>query len=141
MSVAAVLAPVFVQIALTFALLVWMGRARVGTVRRREVRVADVVLGQPNFPPRVTQIGNSFHNQLQLPPLFYALTALAMLTKQADLLFVVMAWIFVLTRLAHAYVHTGSNDIGVRFNLFSAGVLVLGLMWAVFAARILFASL
>ena len=136
MSIPAVLAPVFVQIALTFLLLFWMARARVGAVMRRDVKVAEVVLGQPGWPPRITQIGNSFHNQLQLPVLFYVLVGLAIAVKKDDLLFVVMEWLFVLLRIAHAYVHTGTNNLRHRFNIFAAGVCVLAAMWVIFAARI-----
>ena len=42
------------------------------------------------------QVGYSFQNQFELPVLFYVLTILAIITKHADILFVVMAWIFVL---------------------------------------------
>ena len=136
MSIAAVLAPVFVQIALTFALLIWMARARTGAVMRREVRVSDIVLGQPAWPARITQIGNCYHNQLQLPVLFYVLAGFAIVTKKDDLLFVVTAWLFVLLRIAHAYVHTGSNNLRRRFNIFAGGLLVLAVMWAWFAVRI-----
>ena len=53
------------------------------------------------------------------------------------LLFVVMAWIFVLSRLAHAYIHTTSNHVPTRFRAFAVGMLVLLLMWIIFAVRIL----
>ena len=46
-----------------------------------------------------------------------------------------MAWIFVLARLAHAYIHTTSNHVPTRFNVFAVGVLVLLLMWIIFAVR------
>jgi hypothetical protein len=39
MSVLAILAPVFVLIALTFILLVWTGRERAAAVRRGDVRI------------------------------------------------------------------------------------------------------
>ena len=59
----------------------------------------------------IQQVGNSLTNQFELPVLFYVLTILAIITKHADFLFVVMAWIFVLTRLAHAYIHVTSNNV------------------------------
>ena len=62
------------------------------------------------------------------------LVILAWITKQADLLFVVMAWIFVLLRLAHAYVHTTSNHVPTRFKVFAVGMLVLLVMWIIFAS-------
>ena len=67
------------------------------------------------------------------------LVILAWITKHADLIFVVMAWIFVLLRIGHAYIHTTSNHVPTRFRIFAAGVLVLLLMWIIFAVRILLA--
>jgi hypothetical protein len=137
MSIQAVLLPLFVQVALTFVLLFWTGRARVGAVRRGEVLPGDVALRQPNWGKRETQIANAYHNQLELPLLFYVLTILAWLTKQADLLFVLLAWVFVALRLLHAVVHVTSNHLGRRFTAFAASVVVLLVMWVIYVVRIL----
>lgn len=139
MSVAAVLAPLFVQVALTFVLLFTMGTLRVRALTRQEVRVGDVALGQPNWPERPTQVANAFHNQFQLPLLFYVLVALALVTRQSDLPFVILSWAFVLSRLAHAAIHTGSNRIAHRFYAFLAGAVLLLVMWILFALRLLLA--
>src|SRR5215467_12854633 len=128
MTVQAILAPLFVLVALTFALLVWMGAARFAAVRRREVDVRDIALGQLNWPPRVQQISNCYHNQFQLPVLFYVLTILAYDLKKADYAFVIMAWVFVISRIVHAYVHVTSNRVPRRFLAFAVGALVLLLM-------------
>ena len=137
MSHAAVLLPVFVQVALTFALLFWMGSVRRQAISRGETEIGDIALGQPGWPQRPTQIARAFHNQLETPQLFYVLVALAMVTQKADLLFVVMAWAFALARLAHAYVHVTSNDVYLRFKAYGAGLFVLMGMWAIFAIRIM----
>ncbi|TMJ02188.1 MAG: MAPEG family protein [Alphaproteobacteria bacterium] len=139
MTIQMVLLPVFVQVALTFGLLFWMASARTGSVRRGETKIRDIALGQTAWPDRPQQISNSYDSQFQLPLLFYVLVILAWITKHADLLFVVMAWMFVLLRLAHAYVHTTSNHVPTRFRIFAAGVFVLLLMWIIFAVRILLA--
>jgi len=54
----------------------------------------------------------AYHNQLELPVLFYVLTILVIITRHADFLFVVLAWVFVLLRVAHAAVHVTSNHLG-----------------------------
>lgn len=139
MSYATILLPVFVLIFLTFGLMIWMGFARGGALKRGEARIPDIALGQANWPPRAQQISNSFTSQFQLPILFYVLTVLAMVTRQADYLFVVMAWLFVLARFLHVYIHTTSNYVRHRFNAFLVGALILLAMWIIFAARILLA--
>lgn len=137
MPIQFILAPLFVQVALTFVLLFWMAFSRMGALKQRQAKIADIALGQPNWPVRCQQISNCYNNQFQLPMLFYVLTILAIMTRHADFLFVVMAWLFVLTRIAHAYVHTGTNFVRHRFNAFAAGVLILLIMWVIFAVRIL----
>ena len=137
MPIQFVLLPLFVQVILTFCLFGWMAFHRVTSIRSGAVHPRDIALRQPNWPPRVLQIANAAHNQLELPTLFYVLTILAIITRHADFLFVVMAWIFVLSRLAHAYVHVTSNRVNIRGPVFGIGLLVLMLMWLSFIVRIL----
>ena len=141
MTIPAILAPVFVQVALTFALLIWTGRVRFAAVRAGEVQVGNIALGQRAWPTRVQQVSNALQNQFELPVLFYVLVALALFTRKANLLFVVMAWMFVLSQLAHAYVYATSNIVMLRFQIFLVGAMVLMLMWAIFAGRSLFGAL
>jgi hypothetical protein len=135
----AALGAVFVQVALTFVLLFWMASLRTGSIKRGEVKIRDIALGEPAWTARGTQIGNCYHNQFQLPVLFYAVVAFAMITRKADLIFVVLAWLFVLTRLAHGYIHTSSNYVPTRARVFFLGALILIVMWVYFAARVLLA--
>jgi hypothetical protein len=137
MSIATVLAPVFVLALWTFAVLFWMARVRGGALKARQVKIADVALGQSNWPPKAQQVSNNYNSQFQVPVLFYVLVALAIITHHADFLFVVMSWLFVVTRLVHSYIHVTSNDVRNRFNAFAVGVLILLIMWIIFAVRIM----
>ncbi len=134
----AALGAVFVQVALTFGLLVWMASVRTGSIKRGEVKIRDIALGQPAWTAHGTQIGNCYHNQFQLPVLFYAAVAFAMIVHKADLIFVVLAWLFVLMRLLHAYVHTSTNHVPRRAQAFFVGAIILFVMWVYFAVRVLF---
>lgn len=140
MSVASLLAPVFVQVALTFALMLWMAALRVSAVRGRQVRPKDIALREPNWPQRATQIANAFHNQLELPLLFYVLVALILVTRTNSDAFVGLAWAFVGARLVHAWIHTGSNEVDKRFFAMAAGMVILAVMWVLFAVRVLSAE-
>ena len=138
MSVASILLPVFVQVALTFVLLMRLGSGRLRTLSAGKTKVRDIALGESNWPADVTQVGNCFNNQFQLPMLFYVLVVLALFLHKADLLFVIMSWIFVISRVVHAGVHITSNNVNQRFAAYTVGMVVLLLMWAIFAVRILF---
>jgi hypothetical protein len=137
MSVQMVLLPVFVQVGLTFALLLWMASARGQALTGREVSPKDIALGQPNWPQRATQIANCFSNQFELPVLFYALIALALPLRHADLFIVLMSWVFVVTRFLHAGVFVTSNELRQRSLIWFSGVVVLLVMWLYFALKIL----
>jgi hypothetical protein len=137
MSVAEVLLPVFAHLLLVFILLFWMGKARRDALASREVHLRDIALGEPNWPTKATQLANCLKNQFEFPVLFYVLVALALPLRQADLLFVLLSWVFVVTRYAHAGIFVTSNNVKQRSLAFSAGVIVLLVMWIVFALKIL----
>ena len=137
MSVQMVLLPVFVLVGLTFFLLLWMAGARRSALVSKETKIRDIALGQQNWPTRATQIGNCYSNQFELPLLFYVLIALALPLRHADLVIVLLSWVFVVTRFAHAGIFVTSNDLGRRSMAWFAGVLVLFAMWLYFALKIL----
>jgi hypothetical protein len=139
MTVQAVLLPLFVQVILTFVLLYWMAAARRSAFRSGEVHPRDIALREPNWPPHTLPAANAYANALELPVLFYVLVILAWVTRKADLLFVVLSWLFVLSRIAQATVHVTSNRVSQRGLLFIAGALVLTIMWIIFMVRILLA--
>ncbi len=120
MSAQMVLLPVFVLVGLAFALLLWMGSAR------RQAAVGGE-----------TDIGSCFADQFELPLLFYVLIALALPLRHADLVIVLLSWVFVVTRFAHAGVFVSSSDSRHRSLAWYAGALVLFAMWLYFALRIL----
>jgi len=137
MSVQMVLLPVFVLVGLTFVLLLWMAGARRATLVSGETKIRDIALGQQNWPQRATQIGNCYRNQFELPMLFYVLIGLALPLRKADLVIVLLSWVFVVTRFVHAGIFVTSNDLNRRSLAWFAGVLVLFAMWLYFALKLL----
>ncbi len=137
MTVSDLLLPVFVEVGLTFFLMFWMGILRRRALSSGAVKPSDIALRQPAWPPRTLQVANCFHNQLELPMLFYAVVAFILITSTNSLVFVLLAWIFVLSRLVHAYIHTGANDVLSRSMAIGVGALALVAMWVIFAIRIL----
>ena len=138
MPIQIILLPLFVEVILTFGLLFATAIARRNDLVNKRVHPRDIALGQLAWTPQTQQLGNAFNNQFQLPVLFYVLTILAIITKDADILFVVMAWIFVLARLAHAYVHITGNNVFRRGGVYGIGMIVLALMWLIYMIRVVF---
>jgi hypothetical protein len=137
MSAEMILLPLFVEVILTFALLFWLGPLRARDFRSGLVREEDIGLRQPNWSKPALQVQYSFSNQFELPVLFYVLTILAYITHHAGVLFVVLAWVFVIFRLCQAYVHVTNNKVMLRGALFGVSALALAIMWIVFIVEIL----
>lgn len=137
MSLQAVLLPLFVEVILTFVLGGWMASVRTRDMTSGGVRAADIALREPNWSRSTLQVANSFSNQFELPVLFYVLTILAYVTHKAGVAFVILAWIFVIFRLLHAYVHTTSNVVRVRGSLYGIAAFALILNWVIYIVAVL----
>ena len=137
MSLPSVLLPLFVEVILTFGLMLWMGVLRNRDFRSGAVKRQEVALREPSWPQDTTQAANSFSNQFELPVLFYVLTILAYITHQAGLVFVILAWVFVIFRVLHAYVHTTSNVVRLRGTLYGVATVALLINWLIYIVDIL----
>jgi hypothetical protein len=136
MSVQMVLLPLIAQVLLTFFVgFVMAFRARQAFAGG--LRWQDLVSGKKQMPAFAAQASRAYTNLLELPVLFYVLVVLALLTRQADILFVVLAWTFVVARALQAYVHVTSNHVPTRGAFFGIGALVLFVMWLIYIVRIL----
>jgi hypothetical protein len=137
MTVTDLLLPVFVQVGLTFFIMFYMGVLRRRALSSGAVQPSDISLREPKWPTRALQVANNFQNQLELPMLFYVLVAFILITSTNSLIFVILAWVFVLSRIVHAYIHTGSNELYSRSAAIGVAAIALVAMWVIFAIRIL----
>ena len=137
MTIQGVLLPLFLEVILTFALLFWLAPLRTIDFSSGVARPENVALREPNWSKRSLQVGYSYSNQFELPVLFYVLTILAWMTRHADLVFVVLAWIFLIFRYLQAYVHVTSNRVRLRGSFFIVSAIVLAIMWLIYIVEIL----
>ena len=106
----------------------------------RAVDRARLALHADAWPEPVQQVNNNLRNQFELPVLFYVLVLLILQIGRPALAAVVLAWLFVVLRYVHAWVHVGRNVVPLRRNVFALGAIaVLGLV-AVVAWRLVLAS-
>jgi hypothetical protein len=115
----------------------------IGSLQRRirsavkgETKLKDIALDSSSWPDGIKKFGNNFDNQFQVPTLWYAVSALSVAAGKLDWVLVALSWVFVATRAAHSYIHTGSNDVPLRMRAFLAGFTVVVLMWLWFALRV-----
>ena len=134
----ALLAAAFAQIVLTLGLMVWMGFLRVGAVKQRVVRLKDVALSTERYPEQARKVANAFDNQFQLPVLFLFGVAIAVGAGGVSWGEVLLAWVFVGLRYAHATVHTTNNNLNHRFTVYLFGLIVLAVLLLVIFFRLVF---
>ena len=124
------------QVLLTLGILIWLGFERVPRVARGEIAVKDIAVDRAAYPLRARLLSNSFDNQFQLPVLFYVAALLALWSGGPDWVELVLAWLFVALRCGHAAVHVSTNRVYRRFAFYTAGLVVLCLLWVWLVLRL-----
>ena len=82
----------------------------------------------------VERPARAYMNLLELPVLFYVV-CLLMLAGKFDSVQISLAWVFVVTRYVHAFIHIGFNYVPLRFVAFLTGVFTLAVIWARFVGQ------
>ncbi|MDP5149734.1 MAPEG family protein [Rheinheimera baltica] len=125
-----ILIPVFLQILLTSVVLVLMGRRRIRAAKNKEISVsAFKTMNLNGANEQVIATSRNFENQFQMPMLYLFSVLFTLQLGLADMGYVVMGAAFVLLRLVHTFVHIGSNNVRLRFNVFLLGCVVLWAIW------------
>ncbi|ENN88908.1 hypothetical protein RHSP_10698 [Rhizobium freirei PRF 81] len=116
-----------VLVFILYALLGWRRRVLVkaGLIQPASFRENHAA----NEPAGSLVVRNSLANQFELPLLFHVCCILLYTTQADNLPSVILAWIFVVTRYAHAFVHVTSNNLSYRSPLFALGFVALVGMW------------
>ena len=123
-----ILAPVLVQVLLTIGMYIRLAGAKKRAIAANEVDESRRALHDDAWPDYVMQINNNIRNQFEVPVLFYVLVFALLGLQKADVAAQALAWLFALSRVGHAVVHTGSNYVPLRRRIFTVGVfLLLGL--------------
>jgi len=117
--------PVLAQIFLTLTMFILLGARKVKAVKAGEVNRQQAALNNQVWPDEVVKVSNNIANQFEAPVLFFVLCLVLYSINAAGTAAISLAWLFALSRYAHAYVHTGSNYVPMRFRLFLTGCLVL----------------
>ena len=126
----AIFYPVAALVALTFAVGIRMYVARVGAARERRVTVGDFRLGEsPNVPADVALPNRNFMNLFEMPVLFYVACVILFVTNAVDGLALVLAWLYVASRIAHSLIHLTYNNVIHRLAAFAASNVVLLVLW------------
>jgi hypothetical protein len=128
--------PVLLQVLLTILVYLVLSAAKSRAMKVGLVDLDRRALHNDAWPESVQKINNNIRNQFEVPVLFYVVVIILCMLDAAGALALLLAWLFVASRIVHAYIHLGSNYVPARRAVFTFGVLIVMVMlgqaiWAV----------
>ncbi|WP_275423227.1 MAPEG family protein [Pseudoalteromonas sp. MMG022] len=125
----------FLQVFLTFSVMVIMGRRRFAAARKGDIPLASFKTMQLGQAPENVQLASrNFENQFEIPVLFFVACLLGLHLQVTGWFFAVNGALFVVSRVAHSWVHLTNNHVLTRFRLFMLGCLFVLLQWLTLVA-------
>lgn len=118
------------QAGLTFLAQIRLARQRIPAVLSGETDPRKVATAPELYPQRSLKYAQNLTNQYESPVLFFACIAIALSAGLANAALVALAFVWIASRAAHMAIHTGRNNVKLRFLAFSAGFLALVAMWS-----------
>lgn len=84
-------------------------------------------------PDHVRAAQRSFHNQFEMPVLFFVVCLAAVVFEKQTIWMIGAAWAYVATRLLHTVIHLTRNKVIWRFRVFILSNVFLFAMWVLLA--------
>jgi hypothetical protein len=117
--------PVLAQIVLTLTIFIVLGVRKSKAVKAGEINRKKTALNNKAWPEDVVKVTSNIANQFETPVIFYILCLVIYNINAVSLMANVLAWLFVLSRFIHAYIHIGTNHVPMRLRMFLIGCFVL----------------
>ena len=126
------------MVALTFVVGLHMFRIRVGEMMARRIHPQSVALSGQRAQRLVdSRASDNFNHLFEVPVLFYLLCAVAIGSGHIPAWLPALAWLFVLSRVVHSAIQCTYNRVMHRLAVFLGSVLLLLVMWAMYAGSFL----
>jgi hypothetical protein len=126
-----ILWPTIALVLLIFIVLTVMYHQRFAHMRKNPPREQDFANGESAmryFAP-VEMPANNFRNLFEMPVLYFALVPLLLITHHANHIQVILAWVYVVLRAIHSFIHIGPKTVKHRFLVYLVSCAVLAAMW------------
>ena len=123
-----IITPVFVLIAWSLLMWVWMYATRIPAIRKANIKLdSHMVKGEQmsQLPASVRWKADNYTHLMEQPTIFYALVFALCLVDQGYGSNVWLAWAYVVLRIVHSLVQTLGNKIELRFMVFVVSTLCL----------------
>ncbi|HSC67110.1 MAG TPA: MAPEG family protein [Cellvibrio sp.] len=126
--------PMFAMVIVTFAVATYLFRLRVKAVKAGEVRLSQLRLNTGEIPDAINQAARNYTNLFEVPMLFYTAGAIAIALGIQVPSMVITAWVFVLARCAHSWIHLTSNNVIHRVRAYMLGNVCVLVIWGILVA-------
>lgn len=117
--------PLLVQVVLTIFVFIVLAKRKKQSITDGTADREKAALDNKAWPVDVIKASNNIENQFQTPVLFYALCLAFIVSNGVTAITLSLAWVYAVSRLAHAYIHIGSNNVPKRLKYFMIGVVSL----------------
>ncbi|HEX5793131.1 MAG TPA: MAPEG family protein [Rheinheimera sp.] len=132
------LLPVFAQVLLTSIVMILMGRRRIRAAKNKEISItAFKTMNLTGANEQVIATSRNFDNQFQMPMLYLFSVLFTLQLGLADMAYLALGCAYVALRIAHTVIHTGSNKVRLRFNVFLLSCVALWAIWLRLAWQVL----
>lgn len=125
------LMPLFAQVLLTFIVLFTLASQRLAELKTRRInpQKVDIRSRAQTVFEKAAATSDNLQNQFETPILFYLAILLTMALMIQDSVIVVMAWLYVMLRYVHCFIHLTHNNVRHRFAVFFLSVIALLTIW------------
>ena len=125
------LIPLLAQVALTFAVMLIMYRRRVVEMKTKHIHPQRIKTRSVAHGVLVDSesAANNYANLFEGPVLFYLAILLALILMLQDGIIVALAWVYVVSRYVHSFIHLTYNQVMHRFWVFAFSSLALLAIW------------
>lgn len=128
-----ILIPMLILVLWTLIMLGWMALARIPTMNAMKLHPQEGArtseLGA-KLPAEVQWKADNYNHLLEQPTIFYAVCIALAVTGSGEGLNLILAWVYVVSRMVHSVIHSTVNQVPLRFAVFGVGTVALLIMTA-----------
>ena len=125
-----ILFPIIAMAVLTLVIAMRVLVLRIRAVKEGGLSPAHFRLNRGGkLPDYLVKAEQHYVNLFESPMLFYVVVIALLVTQRVDLAALVLAWLYVGLRVAHAVVHTTYNNLWHRRNVFLLSVVACYALW------------
>jgi hypothetical protein len=121
--------PMFGQVALTFIFALFMLYVRVTEIKKGKTSFGYFRTFTGEASELVVKTGRHFSNLFEVPVIFFATVLLAIVMDLSDSAIYLFAWLFVISRVFHAFIHVFVKNIYPRMMAYMVGWICIIAMW------------